>query len=211
MQLIPWSDILTATFETIYIVILSTTLSALLGLPLGMLLFYTEKLNPKPIFHLCLSYYVNICRAIPFIILMVALIPFTRFIVGTSIGINAAIVPLVFGATPFLGRLIHNQLSQLPDGLIETGCALGASTVQMFKYILIPEALSSIIQSITITAIALVNYSAMAGTVGGGGLGDLAIRYGYQRFDMTVMLVTIVILVLLVQLIQTIGDYLSQR
>jgi D-methionine transport system permease protein len=131
--------------------------------------------------------------------------------VGTSIGIYAAMVPLTLGATPFFARLVENVYKSLPPGLIETGFAMGASTRQIIRYILLPEGMASLIHAVTITAITLVNYSAMAGTVGGGGLGDLAIRYGYQRFDVSVMLSTVGILILIVQLIQMIGDRLAHR
>ena len=138
------------------------------------------------------------------------MIPFTRLIVGSSIGINAAIVPLSLGALPFLARLISNGFEGLPPGLIETGQAMGASTWQMIRHLLLPEARPAIVHAVTVTAIALVNYSAMAGTVGGGGLGDLAIRYGYQRFNPGVMLATVIVLVLIVQAIQSLGDRLAR-
>ncbi len=154
---------------------------------------------------------INFSRSIPFIILLVALIPITRFLVGTSIGINAAIVPLTLGATPFFARLVDNVYHNLPPGLIETGFSMGANTWQMIRFILLPEALPALIQSVTVTAITLVNYSAMAGTVGGGGLGDLAIRYGYQRFNVSIMIATVLILVFIVQLIQVGGDRLAKR
>jgi D-methionine transport system permease protein len=206
--MLPISDILWATGETLYMVLISTFLSGLLGLPLGTLLFTSEKIKPNTTLTKILTIFINITRSIPFIILLVALIPFTRLIVGTSIGIHAAMVPLTIGALPFFARLIENVYQRLPEGLIETGKSMGANTWQMIKYILIPEALPGIIQAITVTAITLVNYSAMAGTVGGGGLGDLAIRYGYQRFNVSVMFATVIILIIIVQIFQTIGDIL---
>jgi len=148
-------------------------------------------------------------RSIPFIILMVAIIPFTRLLVGTSIGMNAAIVPLTLGAIPFFARLVDNVLLGLPSGLIETGYAMGANSRQIILHILYPEAKSALIHSITVTAITLVNYSAMAGTVGAGGLGTLAINYGYQRFDAGVMLATVIVLILIVQGLQMLGDRLA--
>ena len=146
-----------------------------------------------------------------FIILLVALIPLTRLLVGTSIGLHAAIVPLSLGATPFFARLVANIYESLPKGLVEAGYSMGASTKQIIRYILLPEAKPALVQSITVTAIALVNYSAMAGTVGAGGLGTLAINYGYQRFDTAVMLSTVIILIIMVQLIQIGGDTLTKR
>ncbi|RUQ89225.1 methionine ABC transporter permease [Legionella septentrionalis] len=204
-------DFLTATGETIYMVALSTLLAVLLGLPLGTLLFTAEKIKPNPWTSRLIAGVINISRSIPFIILLVALIPFTRLLVGTSIGLHAAIVPLTLGATPFFARLVDNIYQSLPAGLIETGHAMGASTLQMIRFILLPEAIPALIHATTVTAITLVNYSAMAGTVGGGGLGDLAIRYGYQRFDVMVMLATVAILVVLVQLLQMGGDRLARR
>ncbi|MGL6176924.1 MAG: methionine ABC transporter permease, partial [Vibrionaceae bacterium] len=158
-----------------------------------------------------LSTIVNIGRSIPFIILLVVIIPLTRLLVGTSIGTTAAIVPLCVGAIPFIARLVEGALVEIPDGLIEAAQAMGASTLQIIMKVLLPEALPAIIHGATVTLVTLVGYSAMAGAVGGGGLGDVAIRYGYQRFDGTMMLITVVILVILVQLIQSIGDYFAKR
>jgi D-methionine transport system permease protein len=204
-------DLLVATGETLYMVFASTLFAVILGLPLGTLLFTSGQIKPHPFLHRIIAGFINISRSIPFIILLVALIPFTRLLVGTSIGIYAAMVPLTLGATPFFARLVENVYKSLPPGLIETGFAMGASTRQIIRYILLPEGMASLIHAVTITAITLVNYSAMAGTVGGGGLGDLAIRYGYQRFDVSVMLSTVGILILIVQLIQMIGDRLAHR
>jgi D-methionine transport system permease protein len=206
-----YSNLLLASVETLYMVVVSTLLAILLGLPLGTLLFSSRTIKPHPALNRGLAGLINFSRSIPFIILLVALIPFTRFLVGTSIGINAAIVPLTLGAAPFFARLVDNAYQNLPRGLIETGASMGANTWQMIRHILLPEAFSAIIQGITVTAITLVNYSAMAGTVGGGGLGDLAIRYGYQRFNVSIMLGTVLILVLLVQLIQVGGDKLAKH
>lgn len=200
-----------ATGETLYMVILSTLFAIVLGLPLGILLHVTHRIKPAPKLHKILSALVNVMRSIPFIILLVALIPFTRLIVGTSIGLNAAIVPLTVGATPFFARLVANTLMNLPRGLIETGYSMGATTRQIIFYILLPESKSPLIHGITLTAITLVNYSAMAGVVGAGGLGTLAINYGYQRFDAKIMFFTVIILIILVQLMQTCGDYFAKR
>ena len=205
------SELLTATAETIYMVSVSSAFAALLGLPLGILLFVTQSVRLQPRLYRVLNGFINISRSIPFIILLVALIPFTRLLIGTSIGINAAIVPLSLGAMPFFARLADLVFQRIPSGLIETTAAMGATTWQTIWHCLLPEGLPGIIQAFTVTVITLVNYSAMAGAVGGGGLGDLAIRYGYQRFDLTIMTLTIALLILLVQLIQYTGDSLSQR
>lgn len=205
------NDLAVATGETLYMVVTSTLLSILFGLPLGTLLFTSSRIKPHPLMNRCVSGIINLTRSIPFIILLVALIPLTRLIIGTSIGINAAIVPLTIGATPFFARLVNNVYQSLPMGLIDASVAMGANTWQTIRYLLLPEAMPSLIHAMTVTAITLVNYSAMAGTVGGGGLGDLAIRYGYQRFDMSVMVATVGILIVLVQFIQMGGDRLSRR
>lgn len=204
-------DLFAATGETLYMVIISTFAATVLGLPLGTVLYSSRHIKPNPKLYKILSALINIFRSIPFIILLVAIIPFTRLIVGTSIGMNAAIVPLTLGATPFFARLIDNVYQSLPKGLIETGYAMGASTSQIIRHILLPEARPGLIHAITVTAITLVNYSAMAGTVGAGGLGTLAINHGYQRFDASVMIATVIILILMVQLIQMAGDYLAKH
>ncbi|HIH8946417.1 methionine ABC transporter permease [Legionella pneumophila] len=204
-------DLLNATGETLYMVFFSTLFAVLLGLPLGILLYSSSRIKPNIRLNKMLSALINIFRSIPFIILLVAIIPFTRLIVGTSIGINAAIVPLTVGATPFFARLVDNVLQSLPLGLIETGYSMGANTRQIILHIILPEAQSGLIHSITVTAITLINYSAMAGAVGAGGLGTLAINYGYQRFNAGIMIATVIVLIILVQLIQMVGDYLAKR
>ena len=204
-------DLMIATGETIYMVVASTFFACLLGLPLGTLLFTSAKVKPHPLLNRLISGFINISRSIPFIILLVAIIPLTRLLVGTSIGIQAAIVPLTIGATPFFARLVDNAYKSLSTGLIETGFAMGATTWQMIRHILFPEARPLLIHALIVTSITLVNYSAMAGTVGGGGLGDLAIRYGYQRFDPIIMFITVAILVIIVQLIQMGGDKLARH
>jgi D-methionine transport system permease protein len=158
-----------------------------------------------------ISWIVNAIRSIPFIILMVAIIPFTRWVVGSSIGTLAAIVPLAVSAIPFLARIVESALNEVQSGLLEAAEAMGATSIQIIRFVLLAEAMPSIIRGITLTTIALVGYSAMAGAVGGGGLGDLAIRYGYDRFEMGVMLATIVVLIVLVQLLQAGGDWLARR
>lgn len=205
------NDLAIATGETIYMVVLSTLLACLLGLPLGTMLFTSTHIRPNPVLSKLLASIINLSRSIPFIILLVALIPFTRIVIGTSIGINAAIVPLTLGAAPFFARLVDNVCQNLPKGLIDAGHSMGASTKQMIFHIILPEATPALINAVTVTAVTLVNYSAMAGTVGGGGLGDLAIRYGYQRFNVIVMLTTVAVLVVIVQIMQMLGDKLSQK
>lgn len=204
-------DLAQASAETIYMTVVSTFFAAVIGLPLGTLLFSSARIKPHPMLNHAIAALINFSRSIPFIILLVALIPVTRLLIGTSIGINAAIVPLTLGAVPFFARLVNNIYQNLPSGLIETGFSMGTSTWQMIKHILFPEAFPALIQATSITAVTLVNYSAMAGTVGGGGLGDLAIRYGYQRFNAIVMIATVLILVAIVQLIQMAGDRLAKR
>ena len=196
--------------ETVLMVLASALFSALIGIPLGVALHVTKpgQILAHSKLQVLLGTLVNIGRSVPFIILLVAIIPFTRFIVGTSIGTIAAIVPLTVGAIPFVARLIEGALIEVPFGLQEAAQAMGAKPLQIIQKVLLPEALPGIINGLTITLVTLVNYSAMAGAIGGGGLGDVGIRYGYQRFDPTVMLITVVILVLLVQLIQGLGDRL---
>ena len=202
--------LLLALGETILMVAASAFFSALLGIPLGVALHVTKagQILAQPKLQRLLGTLVNIGRSVPFIILLVAIIPFTRLIVGTSIGTIAAIVPLTVGAIPFVARLIEGALIEVPFGLQEAAQAMGAKPLQIIQKVLLPEALPGIINAITITLVTLVNYSAMAGAIGGGGLGDVGIRYGYQRFDPAIMLITVVILVLLVQLIQGLGDRL---
>ena len=205
--------LLLALGETILMVAASAFFSALLGIPLGVALHVTKagQILAQPKLQRLLGTLVNIGRSVPFIILLVAIIPFTRLIVGTSIGTVAAIVPLTVGAIPFVARLIEGALIEVPFGLQEAAQAMGAKPLQIIQKVLLPEALPGIINALTITLVTLVNYSAMAGAIGGGGLGDVGIRYGYQRFDPAIMLVTVVILVLLVQLIQGLGDRLVKR
>lgn len=209
--------LLNGTWETIYMIVVSGIIATLFGIPLGVILFTTRKNNilDNFIYNKTLGMIVNIVRAIPFIILLVALVPFTRLIVGTSIGTNAAIVPLSIGAIPFVARVVENALAELGYGLIETGKAMGSSPYQIIRKVLLPEAMPSIVNGLTVILISLVGYSAMAGAIGGGGLGSVAINYGYLRFEPKIMMGTIIILVLLVYVIQFMGekisDYLSHR
>ncbi|MEM9244055.1 MAG: methionine ABC transporter permease [Pseudomonadota bacterium] len=206
-------EIIIACVQTFYMVFMSVLVSSIIGIPLGIWLETSKPGNvlENAYCHRILDIIINIGRSIPFIILLIAIIPFTRLIVGTSIGTTATIVPLTVGAIPFVARLTETSLMEVPKGLIETGLAMGATSGQIITRFLLPEAWPGIISGITITAIALVNYSAMAGAVGGGGLGDVAIRYGYQRFQTGVMVITIVILVIFVQLIQFTGDFFTKK
>ncbi|MFE8696539.1 methionine ABC transporter permease [Cytobacillus sp. FJAT-53684] len=212
-MLVNSDKIIEALVETIQMVAFSLLFSAVLGLPLGILLVVTRKghlLENLPVFNV-INGIINIFRSVPFIILMVAIIPVTRLIVGTSIGTAAAVVPLVFYAGPYIARLIENSLLEVEPGVLEAAQAMGATPAQIIFKFLIPEALSSLVLAFTIATIGLVGASAMAGAVGGGGLGDLAITYGYQRFDTMVMLITVGILVVMVQGLQTFGNILSKQ
>lgn len=199
--------------DTIYMVAVSTVISSILGIPLGVILVTTDKghiLENLP-FNRALGAIVNAFRSTPFIILMVAIIPFTRLVAGTSIGLTAAIVPLSIAAIPFVGRIVESALREVDHGLIEAATAMGASPREIITKVLIPEAMPSIAAGLTITIINLIGHSAMAGAIGGGGLGDLAIRYGYQRFRADIMLATVVILIVLVQVVQSSGDYIGKK
>ncbi|SEM64430.1 D-methionine transport system permease protein [Pseudomonas sp. ok272] len=207
---IDWSDIWEATGDTMLMLGGSLLFTVLLGLPLGVLLFLCgprQLLEHKALYS-ALAFVVNVVRSLPFIILLIVLIPTTVFLTGTSLGVAGAIPPLVIGAAPFFARLVETALREVDRGIIEATQAMGASTRQIVFNALLPEARPGILAAITVTTITLVGYTAMAGVVGAGGLGDLAIRYGYQRFQNDVMLVTVILLVLLVQVLQTIGDKL---
>ncbi|MFI5841787.1 methionine ABC transporter permease [Catenuloplanes sp. NPDC051500] len=200
-------------WETVYMVGISTAITALGGLLIGVLLVLTERgglLSAWPV-NLALGLIVNVGRSLPFIILLVAVIPFTRAIVGTTIGTDAAIVPLTIGAIPFFARIVETAIREVPRDVVNAAIAAGASRWQLVYKVLLREARPGLAAGLTITVIALVGYSAMAGTVGGGGLGDLAIRYGYQRFETEVMVATVVVLVLFVQLVQSLGDLVVRR
>ncbi|WP_042220844.1 methionine ABC transporter permease [Oceanobacillus manasiensis] len=212
-MLVDWQQIIEALWQTVVMVAVSLFFSALIGLVLGIILVVTRKghlWENKYIFTV-LNAIVNIFRSIPFIILMVAVIPFTRLVVGTSIGTAAAIVPMVLFAGPYIARLIENSLLEVDPGVMEAAQSMGATPWQIIIRFLIPEALSSLVLGATIATIGLVGASAMAGAVGGGGLGDLAITFGYQRFDTIVMLITVGILVVMVQGLQSTGNILSKK
>ncbi len=212
-----WGDIALASWDTLLMVGGSLAFIVLFGLPLGVLLFLTgrHQLLEQPALYGVTSFVVNVLRSIPFIILLIVMIPVTVVLVGTSLGVLGVIPPLVAAGTPFFARLVETSLREVDRGIIEATQAMGASTRQIVLGALLPEALPGIIAGVTVTAITLVSYAAMAGVVGGGGLGDLAIRYGYQRFQTDVMVVTVVLLVVFVQLLQMLGDrlvlYFSRR
>jgi D-methionine transport system permease protein len=200
-------------WETTYMVAASSLLATLFGIPLGVILVVTDKghILENLSFNRILGIIVNATRSTPFIILMVAIIPLTRIIVGTSIGTNAAIVPLTIAAIPFLARVVETAIKEVDFGVVEAAKAMGASPREIITKVLLPEAMPSVVLGITLTIISLIGYSAMAGAIGGGGLGDLAIRYGYQRFRADIMIITVLILIAQVQIVQSFGDYLANR
>lgn len=212
-----WSEVLEllnlGAQETAWMVGVSALITAVGGLLVGVLLVLTDRggLLPAPPVNAVLGLIVNVGRSLPFIILLVAVIPFTRAVVGTTIGTDAAIVPLTIGAIPFFARIVESALREVPADVVAAATAMGATRRQIVGKVLLREALPALVAGLTITIIALVGYSAMAGVVGGGGLGDLAIRYGYQRFETEVMIATVVALVVFVQLVQMVGDLLVRR
>lgn len=205
--------IIKGTGETLIMTFLSGFFGFLIGLPTGVLLFMTRRgqvLENKALNN-TVAVIVNIFRSIPFIILIVWMIPFTRMLVGTSIGVRAALVPLSIGAAPFIARMVENNLLEVPYGLIEAARAMGAAPLQIVRKVLLPEALPSIVNSASITLITLVGYSAMGGAVGAGGLGQIGYQYGYVGYDVAVMNTVLILLVVLVFLIQLAGDYISKK
>src|SRR3954470_1022832 len=205
--------IIQATGESLFMVATAALVATMLGLPLGIFLATSRKgeLFAAPSVNAILGVIVNAARSTPFIILVVAIIPFTRLVAGTSIGSGAAIVPLTVAATPFIARLVEAAIREVDGGLIETASSFGASPLQIVFKVLIPEALPGLVLALTLAVVSLLGYSAMVGAVGGGGLGDLGIRYGYQRFMPEMMLAVVVVLIALVQLVQSAGDYLARR
>ncbi|KAF1041426.1 MAG: D-methionine transport system permease protein MetI [Herbaspirillum frisingense] len=207
-------DLFISSFgETLMMVVISGVVGSILGIPLGIALHLTERqgILPNVAFNRIAGLLVNAVRSTPFIILLVAVIPMTRFFVGTSIGTAAAIVPLTIAAAPFIARLVETALREVDHGLVEAAQAMGATTWQIIYKVLVPEAFAGIVAGLTITFVSLVGYSAMAGAIGGGGLGDLGIRYGYQRFLPEVMLSVVLILIVFVQLVQSLGDLLVRK
>jgi len=205
--------VVTATWETIYMVFISTLGSYLVGLPLGVILVITSERHilPNPAVNRILGAIVNATRSIPFIIFLILVIPLTRLLVGTFIGTVASIVPLTLAAIPFVARLVENSLKEIDWGLIEAALSMGASNGEVIYKVLVPEAVPALISGVAITAINLVGYSAMAGIVGGGGLGTLAYYYGYQRYEWDILWITVIILIVLVQGVQMLGDKLSEK
>ncbi|GGL24962.1 methionine ABC transporter permease [Planomonospora parontospora] len=205
--------LLEATGQTTQMVVWSTLFTVLFGLPLGIALVVTDRggLLPSPVLNRVLGLVVNLGRSLPFIVLMIAVIPLTRLIVGTTIGTFAAVVPLTLGAAPFFARLVETALREVGRDTVQAAQAMGAGRGTIIGKVLLPEAMPGLVAGLTVTVVALISYSAMAGAIGGGGLGDLAIRYGYQRFETTLMVVTVVVLVVIVQLVQTLGDVVARR
>ncbi len=210
---VDWAEIGRATVDTLLMLGGSLVLTVILGIPLGVLLYLSGKgrLAANPVLNAVLSLIVNVLRSVPFIILLIVMLPVTVLLVGTSLGVAGAIPPLVVGAAPFYARLVETALREVDKGVVEATQAMGGSTFQIVTRALLPEAMPGIIAGATVTAIALVSYTAMAGVVGAGGLGDLAVRFGYQRFQTDVMVVTVVLLLILVQILQMIGDRLVAK
>ena len=205
--------LLPAFNKTIIMVFFSTLFSVILGFIPAIALIVTapKGLKPNKIIYNTLDSIINILRSFPFLILMVAIVPFTKLVVGKSIGTEAAIVPLTVAAAPFVARIIESALKEVDPGVVEAAKSFGASNTQIIFKVMLKEAIPSIISGLTLTIISIIGYSAMAGTVGGGGLGDVAIRYGYQRYQTDVMIVTVIILVIIVQALQTLGNYLYKK
>lgn len=205
--------LLQGTLETIYMTLVSTLIAYILGLPLGVLLSVTDKNGIKPIkaVNAVLGFVINFLRSVPFIILLVAIIPFTRFLVGTSLGSTATIVPLVVSAAPFIARMVESSIKEVDGGVIEAAQSMGASPFEIVMKVLLPEAKPSLIVGSAIAVTTILGYSAMAGFVGGGGLGTIGINYGYYRYQNDIMLVTVVLLVIIVQLLQEIGMFVAKR
>lgn len=211
MQLVEmlWEGVI----DTLYMTVVSTILSYVFGMVMGVLLVICRKdgIAPRPVFYAVLDMVVNLTRSFPFLILMIAVIPFTRFLVGTTIGNNATVVPLVIAAAPFVARLIEASLLEVDSGVVEAAQSMGASTWQIISKVLLPEALPSLLNGSAVAAITILGYSAMSGAVGGGGLGKLAIMYGYNRYQTDIMFATIILLIVIVQLFQMLGNWATKR
>ena len=208
-----WDEIVTATLDTLRMLASSALFTFIIGLPLGVLLYMSARSTSSGVRfgYSILSFVVNVLRSVPFIILIVAMIPFTKAIVGVSYGVLGTIPPLVVGAAPFFARLVETSLNEVDKGVIEAAHAMGSSTRHVVTRVLLPEARPGLLAGMTITVVTLVSYTAMSGLVGGGGLGDLAIKYGYNRYETEVMIVAVVVMVLLVQLLQMAGDRLVRH
>lgn len=205
--------LLIGTWDTIYMTVAATFFSYVFGLIMGVILTLTRKggITPHAMTYSCLDVVVNLTRSFPFLILMIAVIPFTRFLVGTTIGNNATIVPLVLAAAPFVARLVESSLLEVDHGVIEAAQSMGASPWQIVTRVMIPEALPSLINGSAVSAITILGYSAMAGAVGGGGLGKLAIMYGYNRYQTDIMIITVVLLIIIVQAFQSLGNWATRK
>ena len=200
-------------WETIYMVFLSSALSYVIGIPLGIALVVTDKegISPVPLFNRALGLIINLLRSVPFIILLIMVLPITKFIVGKTIGSNATVVPLIIAAAPYIGRMVESSLKEVDAGVIEAAKSMGASTWQIIVKVLLPEAKPSLLVGAAISVTTILGYSAIAGFTGGGGLGDIAIRYGYHRYQTDMMMVTVVLLVIIVQLIQEVAMRMSRK
>lgn len=201
------------TFESFYMTIAITLISYIIGVPLGVFLVMSDRngIHPMPSLNWLIGGIVNILRSVPFLILMITIQPFTRMIVGTTIGTSAAIVALVVSAAPFVARMVEQSLLEIDHGVIEAAQSMGASNMQIVRKVLLPESMPSLLNGVLVSATTILGYSAMAGFIGGGGLGDIAIRYGYNRYDSGTMLITVVLLVVMVQLIQSVGARIAKR
>lgn len=208
--------VFSSTIETLEMVFFSTVFSVIIGLPLGIILQITDTeehggLKPSPVINSILSRIVNIFRSFPFIILIILLMPLSRLILGTAIGTEATIVPLSIAAAPFVARLVESALKEIDPGVIQAARAMGSTNTQIIIKVMIPEAMPSLVSGVTLTIINLIGYSAMAGALGGGGLGDLAIRYGYQRFNPSYMVAAVIVILVMVELIQVVGNKISNH
>ena len=199
--------------ETLYMTLASTFVGYLVGLPLGICLAVTDKdgLTPNKVIYKVLDFIVNVLRSIPFLILLILLIPFTRLVVGRSTGVSATVVPLVVAAIPFIARMVESSIKEVDNGVVEAARSMGASNLRIIVHVLITESKTSLISGITIAIGTILGYSAMAGVVGGGGLGDIAVRYGYYRYQTNIMVITVVLLIVLVQVFQTSGNFIAKK
>lgn len=207
---IDWNDMRQATFDTLAMMGYSLLFTIVIGLPLGIILYLSARSNSLLFrwIYRVISFLVNILRSVPFVILLISLLPLTKLIVGTTLGVTGTIPPLVIGAAPFFARLVETSLREVDNGVIEAAHAMGASPWQVIRRVLMPESLPGLVAGATITAVTLVSYTAMSGMVGGGGLGDLAIRYGYYRYEKEVMIIAVLFMIVLVQIMQMVGDRL---
>lgn len=199
--------------ETLYMTLASTFVGYLVGLPLGICLAVTDKdgLTPNKLIYKALDFIVNVLRSIPFLILLILLIPFTRLVVGRSTGVSATVVPLVVAAIPFIARMVESSIKEVDNGVVEAARSMGASNLRIIIHVLITESKTSLISGITIAIGTILGYSAMAGVVGGGGLGDIAVRYGYYRYQTKIMVITVILLIVLVQVFQTSGNFIAKK